>query len=256
MADTLVLDPGIRLFVVIPIVVITFMSMLARHYVMGLQPPKKIELVAIQESQALNRSRMIRSNGKYLPSQSFEMRRQFFVNTREPEAGFFERKKRTVPAANPMQDPAQMQTMMMGSMTNMVPMVVIGGIINSVFAGFVAIKVPFPLTLRFKQMLQQGIQLTSLSSSWVSSASFYFICVFGLRGVFGLLLGPNNNADQARAMQQQMSGAGMGAPADPTKAFKAESDALVVMKHTWEFTDVERQLFTALQQSKPRAKTE
>ena len=39
----------VRLYVVIPIVVITFMSMLARHYVMGLQTPKKVELVNVME---------------------------------------------------------------------------------------------------------------------------------------------------------------------------------------------------------------
>ena len=78
-----------------------------------------------------------------------------------------------------------------------------------------AVRVPFPLTLRFKPMLQRGIQLSTLSSSWVSSASFYFICLFGLRGVFTLLLGPDNDSDSMRAMQQQMQG--MGGPQDPGK---------------------------------------
>ncbi len=31
-----------------------------------------------------------------------------------------------------------------------------------------AAKVPFPLTLRFKTMLQRGIELQSLSSSWLA----------------------------------------------------------------------------------------
>jgi hypothetical protein len=35
-------------------------------------------------------------------------------------------------------------------------MMVVGAIINMVFAGFVIIRVPFPLTIRFKQMLQRG----------------------------------------------------------------------------------------------------
>merc|ERR1712205_29061 len=96
-----------------------------------------------------------------------------------------------------------------------------GGIINSVFSGFVMIRVPFPLTLRYKPMLQRGIQLTTLSSSWVSSASFYFICVFGLRGLMSLVLGPDNDADSMRAMQQQMMGGGMNPQQNPIKQFDA-----------------------------------
>ena len=94
----------VRLFVVIPIVVITFMSMLARHYVMGLQvgllslhrtelfglhrrscpsppprticcfccdpllplqPPKKIELVAIQERSTLPPTRVAAAAARF-----------------------------------------------------------------------------------------------------------------------------------------------------------------------------------------------
>uniref|UniRef100_A0A8B9L810 ER membrane protein complex subunit 3 n=1 Tax=Astyanax mexicanus TaxID=7994 RepID=A0A8B9L810_ASTMX len=171
----------------------------------------------IVRSQVLIRSRVLRENGKYIPKQSFLMRKFYFNNQ---DDGFFKKTKRKVVPPSPMTDPSMLTDMMKGNVTNVLPMILIGGWINWTFSGFVTTKVPFPLTLRFKPMLQQGIELLSLDASWVSSASWYFLNVFGLRSMYSLILGQDNGADQSRIMQDQMSGAAMAMPADTNKAFK------------------------------------
>ncbi|XP_063710805.1 ER membrane protein complex subunit 3-like [Symsagittifera roscoffensis] len=241
----LVLDSNIRLWVFIPIVIITFLIGILRHYVsVLLASEKKVDLQQIMDSQVLLRSRMLRENSKFIPRQSFLMRKQFFNNT---ETGFFKKEKRDQNMANPMTDPSMMKDAMKGNMMNVLPMIVIGGWINWTFSGFITTKVPFPLTLRFKPMLQRGIELVSLDASWVSSASWYFLNVFGLRSVYALVLGADNSADQASAMQEQFSSAGVQQGQDMNKLFKAEWEALEVVNHEFALENVEDELMRGWQ---------
>lgn len=54
-------------------------------------------------------------------------------------------------------------------------------------------RLPFPLTIRFKEMLQRGlIDVPDLDASWCSSISWFFLCSFGLNPVYRLLLGDEN----------------------------------------------------------------
>merc|ERR1719481_2379953 len=203
---------------------------------------KKVDLAQVQDSQAMIRARMLRENGKYLPKQSFLMRRHFFNND---ESGYLKTVKRAA-APQPMTDPNMMVEMVKGQLTNVLPMIAIGGWINWTFSGFVCTKVPFPLTLRFKPMLQRGIELVSLDASWVSSASWYFLNVFGLRSIYALVLGENNAADQSRVMQEQMTMQAGGMPQDPKQAFKAEWEALEVTEHHWSLKNAEQDMITTL----------
>nr|KAF6420288.1 ER membrane protein complex subunit 3 [Molossus molossus] len=253
----LLLDSNIRLWVVLPIVIITFFVGMIRHYVsILLQSDKKLTQEQVSDRyystfcsygvdylryfiQVLIRSRVLRENGKYIPKQSFLTRKYYFNN---PEDGFFKKTKRKVVPPSPMTDPTMLTDMMKGNVTNVLPMILIGGWINMTFSGFVTTKVPFPLTLRFKPMLQQGIELLTLDASWVSSASWYFLNVFGLRSIYSLILGQDNAADQSRMMQEQMTGAAMAMPADTNKAFKTEWEALELTDHQWALDDVEEEL--------------
>merc|ERR1712167_271115 len=124
------------------------------------------------------------------------------------------------------------QEMMKGQFLNMIPNIVIGYLINMLFSGFLIAKVPFPLTFRFKSMLQRGVELPDLDASWISSASWYFICIFGLRRLYSLILGENNQADPGRLMQQQMEGRATGmANQDIGAAFKKEWEEFTVAQH-------------------------
>ncbi|NXH88127.1 EMC3 protein, partial [Edolisoma coerulescens] len=237
----LLLDSNIRLWVVLPIVFITFFVGMIRHYVSILLQSDK-RLTQEQVSDRTNASVLLLSYGVgivFFCFQSFLSRKYFFNN---PEDGFFKKTKRKVVPPSPMTDPTMLTDMMKGNVTNVLPMILIGGWINMTFSGFVTTKVPFPLTLRFKPMLQQGIELLTLDASWVSSASWYFLNVFGLRSIYTLILGQDNAADQSRVMQEQMTGAAMAMPADTNKAFKTEWEALELTDHQWALEDVEEEL--------------
>lgn len=111
-------------------------------------------------------------------------------------------------------------------------------------------------------MLQRGIQLQNLDPSYVSSLSLYFLTLFGLRGLFSIVLGGDNGtecfqveaneltlyffsiaADDTKLLQQQAATGGMmgGGPAampglggmkpDPDKPFKEERTELTIHVH-------------------------
>lgn len=156
--------------------------------------------------------------------------------------------------ANPMTDPQGMESMMDGmkkNMVMMVPQMLIMSWISYFFTGFVLIRLPFPLTLRFKAMLQRGIETYDMDVSWVSSLSWYFLNLFGLRGVFQLLLGEENAADSIKEMQAmtpqgQMNAMG-GGQIDYRALFKAEKENLdLVSTPVWALEGIELRLIDVL----------
>ena len=108
------------------------------------------------------------------------------------------------------------------------------------------VKLPFPLTLRFKAMLQRGIETAEMDVSWVSSLSWYFLLLFGLQPIFRLILGDDTAADSMRDMQA-MSGmaAPAGQPVDVGRLFTVEKENLELHTHAWDLANVEKRLVSA-----------
>ncbi|KAJ3452751.1 er membrane protein complex subunit [Anaeramoeba flamelloides] len=181
------LDPQIRDFVLFPIVIIVFLVSVIRHYLFSIIPSQKpaVDKDTQREQQLLIRSNRICKNANMVSKSSLISRQPFFLEETNGELNQDSKQKPL--AMSMMFDPSMMTNMMKGSMGNMIPQVVLGQLISYLFKGFLVVKLPFFLPARFKTMLQQGIGLSSLDSSFVSSLSWYFMVYFGLRGVIDLL---------------------------------------------------------------------
>ncbi|CEP15573.1 hypothetical protein [Parasitella parasitica] len=255
-SQRMILDPAIRDWVLIPILFVMVLVGILRHHITILitGAPKTPQLKAIREScrKALLRGLRLRTVGNSIPQHAFAVRKAYLADAFEkgkylknPDAN-----KEGAAPANPMADPDMMEGMMEGmkkQITNMVPQMVIMGWINFFFQGFVVIKLPFPLTPRFKQMLQSGVDTRDMDVTWVSSLSWYFLNLFGLGSVFSLILGDNNAAGVDMTAMSSMpgmmpGGAQPGQPQDFNKMFLAEKENVIITPHVWDLEDIEERL--------------
>lgn len=231
--ELLRLDSDIRNWVLIPITVAMFLVGVLRHnFARLLRGEAKVDTKALREAQAVMRAERVRNNAGYIQGLGYRQRRIFFCHK---ETGVFSQKSQKLnPQQQMMSDPNMMTDMLKKNLNMIVPQMLTAAWVNFFFTGFVVGKVPFPLTQRFRSMLQRGIELQSLDVTYVSSLSWYFLNFFGLRGVFQLCLG-ENTIDDAQMMQQQMA---MGM--DTSKAFVAVKENLEMLKHEWMMHVAER----------------
>jgi len=244
-----VLDSSIRDWVLIPIVAVMFIVTILRTNITKLmQTGKKSELKAIQQSQTLIRTRRLAANANKLPPSSFEAHRNILAHKETgllAVTGSAEGNQSPMASAmmNPMMsDPSYMMDMMKNNMAMIVPQILLMTWVSYFFSGFVAVKIPFPLTVRFKPLLQRGIELASLDVSYVSSLSWYFLVLFGLRGVLSLALGEGNVTDDTKMMAGQMDTGAMMQQMDIIKTYTSERENLELVQHSWALEDAERRL--------------
>ena len=107
---------------------------------------------------------------------------------------------------NMMTNPDMMNNMLKSNIQSVIHMFMFTAIGN-IFQGFITAQVPFPLGHKFKQMLQQGLSVTALDPTYVSSMSWAFILVFGLNQLLALLLADQKTIEE---MEMMAMGGGMG----------------------------------------------
>jgi hypothetical protein len=133
------LDPAIRDWVLLPIMVVMVLVGILRHYItLLLNSPQKPNVKAIRETGALNRSARLRGNGNFITEQGFAARREYLSDSFSK--GTYLKAPTSNQAANPM-DPAGMELMMDMMKKNMamiVPQTLIMNWVIYFFSGFVS----------------------------------------------------------------------------------------------------------------------
>jgi len=252
----LLLDPSIRDWVVLPMVLMLVLVGMGRAYVQQLIRSDPViaekDLSEIRYKQTAMASARLRQNGHFIGDKAFRRRRQYLVAApksvnAEGEATGGGLLRETVPGAgNPMSNPNMMVDMLKNNMVFMLPNFAMMAFVGHFFSGFVCLKVPFQMpSNHFKAMLQRGVDLTTLDVSYVSSLCMYFLVSFGLNGVYRLLLDEGTEVDDMKgmmAMQMGMGMAGGGGPAgfNAKEAYKGELAMMDIVQHKYgEFTDGE-----------------
>jgi hypothetical protein len=178
-----------------------------------------------------------------LTASEFASRQNYFIETLKSPEFYAEKPEANATPANPFTDPSTndaLMSMAKGNLMNYIPQTVIMGWINFFFAGFVIMKLPFPLTDGFKSMLQNGVATPDLNARYVSAISWYFVNLLGLRPVYSLLMGDSTAADQLIQQQQQQPLPNIGGPGGPKvdKVFAAEAENIQILSHESVFTGI------------------
>jgi len=244
-SENLLLDSNIRDWVVLPLLVIMITAGLLRHHLGQLLKFSRKPLAhkELRTKSCLQRASRLRSGGGgFLSKSKWEARRRYLctrggegssaqqgmlreeADKLEELAKAAEEEKANessstddLMANNPMN---MAMDGMKGNMAFMIQNMVMMQGISHFFKGYVLLKVPFPLTNGFKMMFQRGLDLTTLETSYVSSVSWYFLVMFGLRGFFRLAIG--DMPQEAQESVQMQRSFGISTNGTPPQQFNCE----------------------------------
>ena len=199
----LIIDPALKYWVLVPISIALLVFALLRHTIAILTSPspKLQPLAKFRELEGLKSAQVFKRNYWVLPKHDFINRQSLHVK-RLTDGSLLAEDPNNEPQ-NPLDSNGMdgMMDMAKGQFGNMIAQTAMMSWVNFFFMGFVLMKLPFPLTLRFKQMLQNGVATDDLDVRWVSSISWYFIASMGLVSVMNVLF---NDESMGEQLQQQM----------------------------------------------------
>lgn len=139
--------------------------------------------------------------------------------------------------STPKAVPADPSMMTSGMQMQVVPYLFNIGLmtlVQTLYVGFVLVKLPFSLTARFRSVTQRDVvqAIDLLDPSLVTSFSWYLMCMYGCHGIITLVLGGKSSefADQSAMMMSQMGmGGGKQQQWNASAAYKQERQQLRIV---------------------------
>lgn len=281
-SQNIMLDSSIRDWVVLPLLLIMVFAGLIRHYLSILlrsSEVKKIPPTEHRPKNALGRASRLRSGAaSYLSKEKWEARRQYFCGTAaDDDSGYLkeesqwieeeeEKASKKAEDDDNMPDPMAMMGPLKGQFAFMIQNMVMMQAIGYFFNGYVLVKVPIPLTQGFKMMFQKGLDLKTLDTSYVSSISWYFLVMYGLRAFFKLVIdaddkygGGQKEFMDAAMIQADLGNSLVSAPPgkkyDGKQAIKMEIEAIELARHRGILDDADKRILGKRYTSMKRAKS-
>ena len=268
MSSWIHLDPAIRDYVLIPIFVVVVLTSVLRSNltkILGAGKPhqKAPELTELKFLYMFQRLSNLKRNGSCISN--FSGKRLVYLNSNErkgPVGLLNQEPPQQLSAMEKMmqqnQDPSTALNMVKSQFMFLGIHGSLGYWVSHLFSGFLVAKTPFPLTFKIKSMLQRGVDVAALDTSYVSSLSWYFFIMISSSGLLQLVNHLFSSHDAASGLpvsddsseMMMMASGGMMTGANPMaaagvdikKQIEAERDALQVMTHEFSFENAEYQL--------------
>lgn len=267
MVTELIFDEKIRNWVFIPLLYVMFIMGIIRMSINKLMSGNKNAPMKILEEDKLkeNTEKMMIMKAKKLralcgliPLESFGSRKNFLS---APGRGILSKvEAKEVDPMAALQGGGMMNPeMMTGMLKNNLFMAIVTplqyGVISTFFSGFLVGKVPFPLTQRFRELLQSGISVSSLDVQYISSISLYFLTMFGFSSLYRIILSENDDelGSQMAAMNPMMAMGpqpSLGGPESNKSLCDKEINNLKVVKHKFAYEDCDKALIKKFKASK------
>ena len=129
---------------------------------------------------------------------------------------------------NPMMNPNAMTGMLKNNLFMFIFTPLQYAVISHFFSGFIIGKVPFPLTQKFRGMLQSGVSVVGLDVKYISSLSLYFLTIFGFSSIYKMLFSQEDDdfSNPMKQMNPMMMNPMMAPGANPMGGQPKQEDLL------------------------------
>jgi ER membrane protein complex subunit 3 len=228
----ILLDSSIRDWVLIPIFLVVFLSGMLRIVLSQLMDSKqdqdKNDLFV---QSVVLRCERLKKTGKILSETSYKNRRAYFC---KPSVGLLHKEFESNAMPFFMDPTSQLGMIKKNAAYGITTMLVLSWV-SHFCSGCILARIPFPLTQKFRGMLQRGVELSALDVTYVSSSSLYFLMMFGMNGILGLVMGGTGKGSMREMAMPMMQ----GPQKDLGKILKGERESLEMTSHKFRLNGIE-----------------